>query len=167
MPYDITQCYLPPGRGDIPAFAPAKLVLSDTWCTWQCWWSHFYCLYKEEQRVYAAANSKSSNCYKLKKTGACRCTGLGVWEVVHCVLCTRACSTLLWYPYHFSHAQGLVFALCLVFSAFSHWPTCHNIPVCNIFFPPQKKDYWKFSSHCYCQPAVRGEKHLRKRVPVY
>jgi len=27
MPYGITQCYLPPGRGDIPAFTPAKLVL--------------------------------------------------------------------------------------------------------------------------------------------
>ena len=24
MPYGITQCYLPPGRGDIPAFTPAK-----------------------------------------------------------------------------------------------------------------------------------------------
>ena len=24
MPYRITQCYLPPGRGDIPAFTPAK-----------------------------------------------------------------------------------------------------------------------------------------------
>jgi len=27
MPYGITQCYLPPGRRDIPAFTPAKLVL--------------------------------------------------------------------------------------------------------------------------------------------
>jgi len=27
MPYGITQCYLPPGKGDIPAFTPAKLVL--------------------------------------------------------------------------------------------------------------------------------------------
>jgi len=29
MPYEITQCYLPPGRGDFPAFTPAeaKLVL--------------------------------------------------------------------------------------------------------------------------------------------
>jgi len=27
MPYGITQCYLPPGRGEIPAFTPAKLVL--------------------------------------------------------------------------------------------------------------------------------------------
>jgi len=28
MPYRITQCYLPPGRGDIPAFLPQpKLVL--------------------------------------------------------------------------------------------------------------------------------------------
>ena len=27
MPYGITQCYLPPGRGDILAFTPAKLVL--------------------------------------------------------------------------------------------------------------------------------------------
>jgi len=27
MPYGITQCYLPPGRGDIPAFTPAKTVL--------------------------------------------------------------------------------------------------------------------------------------------
>jgi len=26
MPYGITQCYLPPGRGDIPAFTPAKAV---------------------------------------------------------------------------------------------------------------------------------------------
>ena len=26
MPYGITQCYLPSGRGDIPAFTPAKLV---------------------------------------------------------------------------------------------------------------------------------------------
>jgi len=25
--YGIAQCYLPPGSGDIPAFAPAKLVL--------------------------------------------------------------------------------------------------------------------------------------------
>ena len=24
MPHGITQCYLPPGRGDIPAFTPAK-----------------------------------------------------------------------------------------------------------------------------------------------
>ena len=24
MPYGITQCYLPPDRGDIPALAPAK-----------------------------------------------------------------------------------------------------------------------------------------------
>ena len=24
MPYRITQCYLPPGRGDIPAFTPAE-----------------------------------------------------------------------------------------------------------------------------------------------
>ena len=24
MPYEITQCYLPPGRGDFPAFSPAK-----------------------------------------------------------------------------------------------------------------------------------------------
>ena len=24
VPYGITQCYLPPGRGDIPALAPAK-----------------------------------------------------------------------------------------------------------------------------------------------
>jgi len=27
MLYGITQCYLPPGRGDIPTFTPAKLVL--------------------------------------------------------------------------------------------------------------------------------------------
>jgi len=27
MPYVITQCYLPPGRGDILAFTPATLVL--------------------------------------------------------------------------------------------------------------------------------------------
>jgi len=27
MPYAITQCYLPPGRGDIAAFTPAKQVL--------------------------------------------------------------------------------------------------------------------------------------------
>ena len=27
MPYGITQCYLPPGRGDILAFIPTKLVL--------------------------------------------------------------------------------------------------------------------------------------------
>ena len=27
MPYGITQCYLPPGRGEISAFTPAKLVL--------------------------------------------------------------------------------------------------------------------------------------------
>ena len=25
MPYKITQCYLPPGRGDIPALTPAKV----------------------------------------------------------------------------------------------------------------------------------------------
>ena len=24
MPYEITQCYLPPGRGDFPAFTPAE-----------------------------------------------------------------------------------------------------------------------------------------------
>jgi len=24
MPYEITQCYPPPGRGDFPAFTPAK-----------------------------------------------------------------------------------------------------------------------------------------------
>ena len=24
LPYAITQCYLPPGRGDIPAFTPAE-----------------------------------------------------------------------------------------------------------------------------------------------
>jgi len=24
MPYGITQCYLPPDRGDIPAFTPAE-----------------------------------------------------------------------------------------------------------------------------------------------
>jgi len=24
MPYGITQCYLPPGKGDIPAFTPAE-----------------------------------------------------------------------------------------------------------------------------------------------
>ena len=28
MPYGITQCHLPPGRGDIPAFTSAKLVLN-------------------------------------------------------------------------------------------------------------------------------------------
>ena len=28
MHYGITQCYLPPGRGDIPAFTTAKLVLT-------------------------------------------------------------------------------------------------------------------------------------------
>ena len=27
MPHEITQCYLPPRRRDIPAFTPAKLVL--------------------------------------------------------------------------------------------------------------------------------------------
>jgi len=27
MPYEITQCYLPPGRGDFLAFTPPKLVL--------------------------------------------------------------------------------------------------------------------------------------------
>jgi len=26
MPYRITQCYLPPDRGDIPAFTPAEAV---------------------------------------------------------------------------------------------------------------------------------------------
>jgi len=24
MPYEITYCYLPPGRGDFPAFTPAE-----------------------------------------------------------------------------------------------------------------------------------------------
>ena len=24
MPYEITQCYLPPGGGDFPAFTPAE-----------------------------------------------------------------------------------------------------------------------------------------------
>jgi len=28
VPYGITQCYLPPGRGDIPAFTPAE---AGTW----------------------------------------------------------------------------------------------------------------------------------------
>jgi len=28
MPYRITQCYLPPDRGDIPAFTPAE---AGTW----------------------------------------------------------------------------------------------------------------------------------------
>ena len=27
MPYEITQCYLPPGRGDFPAFTPAEAGL--------------------------------------------------------------------------------------------------------------------------------------------
>jgi len=27
MPYGITQCYLPRGKGDIPTFTPAQLVL--------------------------------------------------------------------------------------------------------------------------------------------
>ena len=27
MPYGITQCHLPPGRGYIPAYIPEKLVL--------------------------------------------------------------------------------------------------------------------------------------------
>ena len=27
MPYGIKQCYLPPGRSDIPALTPVKLVL--------------------------------------------------------------------------------------------------------------------------------------------
>ena len=26
MPYGVTRCYLPPGRGDIPVFTPGKLV---------------------------------------------------------------------------------------------------------------------------------------------
>jgi len=32
MPYGITQCYLPPGRDDLPSFTPAsdKLVLDLT-----------------------------------------------------------------------------------------------------------------------------------------
>ena len=30
VPYRITQCYLPPGRGDIPAFTPAE---ADPQCT--------------------------------------------------------------------------------------------------------------------------------------
>jgi len=29
MPYGITRCYLPPGRGDIPAFPPVLLLLCD------------------------------------------------------------------------------------------------------------------------------------------
>jgi len=29
MPYGITQCYLPPGRSDIPAFTSAKLVVEE------------------------------------------------------------------------------------------------------------------------------------------
>ena len=28
MPYEITQCYLPPGRGDFPAFTPAEADLA-------------------------------------------------------------------------------------------------------------------------------------------
>jgi len=28
MPYGITQCYLPPGRGDIPALTPAEAGLA-------------------------------------------------------------------------------------------------------------------------------------------
>jgi len=31
MPYGITQCYLPPGRGDFPALPQPKLVLH--WAT--------------------------------------------------------------------------------------------------------------------------------------
>jgi len=27
MPYEITQCYLPPGRGDIPTLTQPKLLL--------------------------------------------------------------------------------------------------------------------------------------------
>jgi len=27
MPYEITQCYLPPGRDDFPAFTPAEAEL--------------------------------------------------------------------------------------------------------------------------------------------
>jgi len=27
IPHGITQCYLPPGRGDTPAFTPTRLVL--------------------------------------------------------------------------------------------------------------------------------------------
>jgi len=30
MPRGITQCYLPPGRGDIPVLTPARLVLDLT-----------------------------------------------------------------------------------------------------------------------------------------
>jgi len=26
MPYEITQCYLPPGRGDIPALTPDEAI---------------------------------------------------------------------------------------------------------------------------------------------
>jgi len=26
MPYEITQCYLPPGRDDFPAFTPAEVI---------------------------------------------------------------------------------------------------------------------------------------------
>jgi len=29
VPYGITQCYLPPGRGDIPACTPAEAGFSD------------------------------------------------------------------------------------------------------------------------------------------
>jgi len=38
MPHEITQCYLPPGRGDIPALTPAvaaerpRLPLIDIFC---------------------------------------------------------------------------------------------------------------------------------------
>jgi len=28
MPYGVTECYLPPGRGDIPAFTPVE---AGTW----------------------------------------------------------------------------------------------------------------------------------------
>jgi len=29
MTYGITQCYLPPGRGDVPAFTPAEAAVLD------------------------------------------------------------------------------------------------------------------------------------------
>jgi len=29
VPYGITQCYLPPGRGDIPGLAPVKKLVLD------------------------------------------------------------------------------------------------------------------------------------------
>jgi len=67
MPYGITQCYLPPGRGDIPALTPSeagtRLLCSPTWggvktqrnsiLANACKAGSFETLYREEAKIAA------------------------------------------------------------------------------------------------------------------